>query len=151
MYCFIHCDFRLCAWFLVDFFVCHVHNEHVFHKTVIWPKLHFAANLFRSFQNWRKEFTSSCFRDKNSNLSRVSFLDFSKQSLQFFKRSGRVTVAMLVAGNLSAIVLLLVILTPGTIRLLLFSCGYFIEVAREAFFFSSRFSQFRYGYIVLSQ
>ena len=71
--------------------------------SVLVPKLHFEANPFNSLQNCLSDSPSFCFLDRNLNLSNVSFFGFSKHGLQFCSRSVRFTVAVFVAGNLSAI------------------------------------------------
>ena len=73
--------------------------------SVICPKLHFAGSALNSFQNCLSVSPCFCVLLRNLNLPKVSFLGFWKHSLQFLSRSVRLILAMLVFGNLSAIVL----------------------------------------------
>ena len=74
-------------------------------KTSFTRLLHFAANPFNSFQNCTRVSPSFYFLLRNLNLSKFSCSGFLKQSLQFLSRSVRLTLAIMLFGNLSAIVL----------------------------------------------
>ena len=91
-------NFR-CTFLLIIFTM----NTSFTKRSGIVSKLHFEANPFNSFQNCLSDSPSFCFLDRILNLSNVSFFGFSKHSLQFCSGSVRVTVAIFIAGNLSAI------------------------------------------------
>ena len=74
--------------------------------SVMFPKLHFAASPFNSFQNCLSVSFSFCLRLRNLNRSSVSFFGFSKHSLHVLIKSSRVILAMFTVGNLSEIVFL---------------------------------------------
>ena len=68
--------------------------------------MHFAANPFKTFQNWWRDSVGLCFLDKKVCLSIVLFLRVWKHSLPYCRNWGSWISKMLIWENLSMIIFL---------------------------------------------